>query len=125
MSDDEKTAEELLSQSKNQRRHNTDAPTTGGETDTNVDDTEETVDLAGAVAEVYDEEGAKKAILESFDYSGTAQKYADRVDLTVTVRAGILSKEIEYTDEAVRSLTAAERRLRRDVTAEIERLYSK
>lgn len=82
-------------------------------------------DFWEAVAEVYDEEGAKKAILESFDYSGTAQKYADRVDLTVTVRAGILSKEIEYTDEAVRSLTAAEKRLRRDVTAEIERLYSK
>jgi len=77
-----------------------------------------------AVADVYDEEGAKTAILESFDYSGTAQKYADRVDLTVTVRAGILSKEIEYTDEAVRSLTAAEKRLRRDVTAEIEKLYS-
>ena len=55
MSDDEKTAEELLSQSKNQRRHNTDAPTTGDETDTDVDDTEETVDLAEAVAEVYDE----------------------------------------------------------------------
>jgi len=77
-----------------------------------------------AVADVYDEEGAKTAILESFDYSGTAQKYADRVDLTVTVKAGILSKEIEYTDEAVRSLTAAEKRLRRDVAAEIEKLYS-
>lgn len=77
-----------------------------------------------AVREVYDEEGAKNAILESFDYSGTAQKYADSVDLTVTVRAGFLSKEIEYTDEAVRALTAAEKRLRRDVTAEIEKLYS-
>lgn len=81
-------------------------------------------DFWEAVADVYDEEGAKKAILESFDYSGTAQKYADKVDLTVTVKAGVLSKDIEYTDEAVRSLTAAEKRLRRDVTAEIEKLYS-
>jgi len=65
MSDDEKTAEELLSQSKNQRRHNTDAPITGGETDTDVDDTEETVDLAGAVAEVYDENRSRRDTVES------------------------------------------------------------
>lgn len=77
-----------------------------------------------AVAEVYDEEGAKAAIRDGFDYSETARKYAGSVDLTVTVRAGFLSKEIEYTDEAVRALTAAEERLRRDVTVEIEKLYS-
>ncbi len=82
-------------------------------------------DFWEAVADVYDEEGAKTAILESFDYSGTAQRYADRVDLTVTVSAGILSKDIEYTDEAVRSLTVAEKRLRRDVTAEIEKVYAR
>jgi len=85
----------------------------------------ESDDFWEGVAGVYDEEGARNAILESFDYSGTAQRYADRVDLTVTVSAGILSKDIEYTDEAVRSLTVAERRLRRDVTAEIEKLYAR
>jgi len=84
----------------------------------------ESDDFWEAVAEVYDEDGAKAAIRDDFDYSDTARRYAERVDLTVTVRAGFLKKEIEYTDEAVRSLTAAEKRLRRDVTREIERLYS-
>ena len=77
-----------------------------------------------AVVEAYDEDGAKKAIRDSFDYSEMARRYADNVNLTVTVRAGLLSKKIEYTDEAVRALTAAEKRLRRDVTAEIERAYA-
>ncbi|MDZ7689529.1 MAG: hypothetical protein U5J64_12625 [Halobacteriales archaeon] len=77
-----------------------------------------------AVVDVYDEEGAKRAIRDGFDYSKTARKYADDVDLTVTVRAGLLSKEIEYTDEAVRALTVAEKRLRRDVTADIEQIYT-
>ena len=80
-------------------------------------------DFWEAVTEVYDGEGAKAAILDGFDYSKMARKYADRVDLTVTVRAGFLKKEIEYTDEAVRALTVAEKRLRDDVTKEIERQY--
>ncbi len=77
-----------------------------------------------AVVEEYDEDGAKRAIRDGFDYSKTARKYADDVNLTVTVRAGLLSKEIEYTDEAVRALTVAEERLRHDVTEEIERAYA-
>jgi len=81
-------------------------------------------DFWEAVAEVYDEEGAKAAIRDGFDYSDTARRYADRVDLIVTVRAGFLKKEIEYTDEAVRALTIAEKRLREDVTKDIEGLYA-
>lgn len=53
MSDDQdtNTAEDLLKEAKNQRRHTTDAP----EPDTNEDGSAHTVDLATAVADVYDE----------------------------------------------------------------------
>jgi hypothetical protein len=76
-----------------------------------------------AVVEVYDREEAHAALDGCFDYGETARRYADDTELTLTLDVGPFSKTVDYTDEAVRVLEISERRLREEVSRDVDAVY--
>lgn len=76
-----------------------------------------------AVVEVYDREEAHAALDGCFDYGETARRYADDAELTLTLDVGPFSKTVDYTDEAVRVLEISERRLREEVSRDVDAVY--
>ena len=71
----------------------------------------------------YDEEEARKMLPKHFEYTETVREYRDDLCLTVEIGSGLLSTEVEYTDEAMRVLDIAETNLRNDLQRRIEEFY--
>ncbi|MCX2818296.1 hypothetical protein EGH25_02880 [Haladaptatus sp. F3-133] len=76
-----------------------------------------------AVVDVYDREGAHSALDGCFDYARTAHRYADDVELTITLDIGPFGATVDYTDEAVRVLDVSEGRLREKVRKDVDAVY--
>jgi hypothetical protein len=76
-----------------------------------------------AVTEVYDRQEAHEALDGCFDYAGTAHRYADDTELTITVDIGPFDVTVDYTDEAIRVLDVSEGRLREQVRKDVDSVY--
>ncbi len=76
-----------------------------------------------AVVEAYDEDEAREVVPRHFEYMENVEQYRGDVRLTVGVGGSLLGAEVEYTDEAMRVLGAAETRLREDLRAKVENVY--
>lgn len=76
-----------------------------------------------AVVEAYDEDEAREMLPRHFEYTENVKEYRDDLRLTVRVGSSLLGAEVEYTDEAMRVLNAAETRLRDDLRAKVGKVY--
>jgi len=80
-------------------------------------------DFWDAAIASYDEDEARRMLPKHFAYTGTVRGYRDSLNMTVEIGAGLLSTEIEYTDEAMRVLDIAETNLRNDLERRVEEFY--
>ena len=80
-------------------------------------------DFWDAAVASYDEDEARRMLPKHFEYTETVREYQDDLNLTVEIGSGVLSTEIEYTDEAMRVLDIAETNLRDDLQRRIEEFY--
>jgi hypothetical protein len=71
----------------------------------------------------YDEDEAREMLPKHFAYTDTVREYQDDLCLTVEIGSGLLSTEIEYTDEAMRVLDIAETNLRKDLERRVDEFY--
>lgn len=76
-----------------------------------------------AVVEAYDEDEARDMLPRHFEYTENVEDYRDDLRLTVRVGGSLLGAEVEYTEEAMRVLDAAETRLRDDLRAKVGEVY--
>ncbi|MDZ7687977.1 MAG: hypothetical protein U5J64_04495 [Halobacteriales archaeon] len=76
-----------------------------------------------AVVAAYDEEEAREMLPRHFAYTETLKGYRGDLRLTVRVGGRLLGTEVEYTDEAMRVLDAAETKLREDLRDEVGGVY--
>ncbi|MGK2230390.1 MAG: hypothetical protein ACI9QA_000543 [Methanobacteriota archaeon] len=71
----------------------------------------------------YDEDEARRMLPKHFAYTDTVKGYQEDLNLTVEIGSGLLSTEIEYTDEAMRVLGIAETNLRNDLGRRVDEFY--
>jgi hypothetical protein len=76
-----------------------------------------------AAVAAYDKDEAREMLPKHFAYTETVLEYQDDLCLTVEIGSGLLSTEIEYTDEAMRVLDIAETNLRNDLARRVEKVY--
>ena len=91
-------------------------------------------DFWDAVDDAYDRAEMQRVVEEHFVFTGPLEDHRPAFRMTTTVDPGTVlggglvvdrlpAFEVEYTDEALRSLRAAERRVVRETKEEIERRY--
>ncbi|MFW5984026.1 MAG: hypothetical protein ACOCRA_02375 [Halobacteria archaeon] len=80
-------------------------------------------DFWDAAVASYDEDEARRMLPKHFAYTDTVRGYQEDLNLTVKVGSGVLSTEIEYTDEAMRVLDIAETNLRNDLERRVNEFY--
>lgn len=82
-----------------------------------------------AAEAAYDYEGARTLVEDAFPFTGPLRRHRDAVTLEVRIDPGevlgglasaLPSVGVEYTDEALRSMTRAERRIVGQLTSEID-----
>jgi hypothetical protein len=80
-------------------------------------------DFWDAAIASYDEDEAREMLPKHFAYTETVREYQDDLHLTIEIGSGVLSTEIEYTDEAMRVLDIAETNLRNDLERRVDEFY--
>jgi len=78
-----------------------------------------------AVVDAYGRDEAHDVLDGCFDYARTARRYEDGVKLTLNLEIGPLSKNVDYTGEAVRVLEVCEKRLRDEVYEETDDAFDR
>ncbi|MFP4632221.1 MAG: hypothetical protein ACOCT0_00050 [Halobacteriota archaeon] len=76
-----------------------------------------------AAYEAFDESEARELVDFHFDYSSTLYDYRDDLRLCAKVGRGPMSVSVEYTDEALRSISHGEAALRRRLARRVDDVF--
>lgn len=77
-----------------------------------------------AVFDCFDEDEARMMLNKHFTQTPMLDQYLEDIELTLQIGGRFINKEIEYTDEAIRTIKYAETELKEDIGEKLTQLYN-